>query len=110
MIEETIRQIERRIQGIPALSDEKKRELSELVSTLKSEVMSLARTHTDHAESIVRFADLSTHEAARKDGRPELQNLSRRGLSASVEGFETTHPRLVEAVNSICLMLSNLGI
>jgi hypothetical protein len=110
MIEETIRKIENRIQDIPALSEEKKQELSGLVATLKTEVMSLAETHSEHAESIVRFADLSTHEVARKTGQPELQDISRRGLAASVDGFEATHPRLVDAVNQISLMLSNLGI
>jgi hypothetical protein len=110
MIEETIRKIENKIQDIPSLSEEKKQELSGLVATLKSEAVSLAATHSEHAESIVRFAELSAHEAARKTGQPELQDISRRGLAASVEGFEATHPRLVEAVNQISQMLSNLGI
>ena len=33
-----------------------------------------------------------------------------RGLSQSVEGFEESHPKLVQAVNSICTTLSDLGI
>jgi len=41
---------------------------------------------------------------------PELVRLSITGLSRSVEGFEKTHPKLVQAVNSICTTLSNLGI
>jgi hypothetical protein len=32
------------------------------------------------------------------------------GLSASVEGFEKSHPKLVEIVNRICTALSGLGI
>ena len=42
--------------------------------------------------------------------RPQLLKLSLQGLSSSVEGFEGSHPNLVEIVNSICLALSNIGI
>ena len=43
-------------------------------------------------------------------GGPELLKLSLEGLSASVQQFETSHPRLVETVNAISLMLSNSGL
>jgi hypothetical protein len=33
-----------------------------------------------------------------------------RGLRSSADGFEQSHPRLVQIVNSISNMLSNLGI
>jgi hypothetical protein len=36
--------------------------------------------------------------------------LSLKGLSSSVEGFEKSHPQLVQVVNRICTTLSNLGI
>jgi len=36
--------------------------------------------------------------------------LSLEGLSSSVEGFEKSHPKLVQIVNAISNTLSNLGI
>ncbi len=41
---------------------------------------------------------------------PVLLNLSIEGLASSVQGFETSHPRLAEIINTFCTMLSNLGI
>jgi hypothetical protein len=70
----------------------------------------LSKTEAEHAESIARFAALSAHEATRREKRPDLQQISIDGLTTSVEGFEATHPRLVEIVNSFCVLLSNLGI
>jgi len=32
------------------------------------------------------------------------------GLSTSAKGFESSHPKLVGIVNSICNTLSNIGI
>ncbi len=110
MIEDTIAKIENRVRTITSLSDEKKHELSELLGTLKEEVVVLAETEADHAESITRFTELSAHEATRETGSTRLQSLSLEGLSASVDGFEVSHPRLVQIVNSVCTTLANLGV
>ena len=110
MIDDTVSKIESRIQATEALKDERKRELLELLSTLKSEVAALARTHGDQAQSIAGFTELSAHEATRAEQNPELLSLSLKGLSSSVEGFEKSHPRLVQIVNAISHTLSNLGI
>jgi len=53
---------------------------------------------------------LSAHEATRGELNPQLRELSVRGLQSSVEGFEKSHPHLVEVVNRISNTLSNLGI
>jgi hypothetical protein len=110
MIAETLGKIEARIQGAGVLKEESKKELLVLVSTLKSEVAELSRTHSEQAESIAGFAEVSTHEATRQEKNPELLELSLKGLSASVAGFESSHPRLVDIANTICNTLSNLGI
>ncbi len=77
---------------------------------MKLEITRLSETQIDHAESITGFTHLSTHEATREDKDPDLLHLSLQGLSSSVKGFESSHPKLVEIVNSICVMLSNIGI
>jgi hypothetical protein len=110
MLQETIGKIEARIKEDRSVNEEKKMELLNLLSTLKTEVSELSKTDAEHARSIAGFADLSIHEAMREEKKPQLLTLSLKGLSASVEGFENSHPRLVKIVNSICLTLSNMGI
>jgi Mg2+ and Co2+ transporter CorA len=110
MIEDTVSKIETRIQGSESISDDRKRELLQLLATLKSEVAGLSRTHEEQAQSIAGFAEISTHEATRAQQNPELLKLSLNGMTSSVEGFEKSHPRLVQIVNGIANTLSNLGI
>src|SRR5688572_30778009 len=100
MIEDTIQKIEQRIHNSTSLSDERRYELVQLLAKLKAEVNDLSRTHDDQARSITGFMQLSTHEATRETRNPELLGLSLKGLRSSVEGFEKTHPQLVQIVNS----------
>jgi hypothetical protein len=110
MIEDTIRKIEARIGGTESVSEERKRELLQLLATLKGEVAELARTNDEQAQSIAGFAEVSAHEATREDQNPKLRELSLQGLSSSVEGFEQSHPGLVRVVNNISQTLASLGI
>jgi hypothetical protein len=110
MIEETIEKIEARIQGVDTLKEDRRHELLLLLGTLKSEVAELSKTHSEQAQSIAGFTEISTHEATRAKRNPELLKLSLKGLSSSVAGFERSHPRLVRIVNAISSTLSNLGI
>jgi len=110
MLEDTLAEIEGRIEKLGAAGESRKEELVALFAQLKGEVLELSKTRADDAESITRFAGLSTHEAMREQPNIELSDLALRGLSGSVEGFEASHPRLVETVNSICMTLANLGI
>ena len=110
MIRDTISEIEAKLKNSSSISPEAKRELTELLARLKGEVTELARTDADQARSIESFAQASTHEATRSEKNEELLKLSISGLSASVDGFEKSHPQLVQVVNRISTMLSNLGI
>ncbi len=110
MIEDTIGKIEAQIRNADAIKDDRRRELLDLVGTLKSEVANLSRTHEEQAQSIAGFAQVSTHEATRTEQNPDLLKLSLQGLKSSVQELEETHPRLVQIVNSISNTLSNLGI
>jgi Mg2+ and Co2+ transporter CorA len=110
MIEKTIDDIEAKIRGSNSFGEERKRELLQLLGTLKSEVGSLEKTHDEQAKSIAGFANVSAHEATRKKKNPESLQHSVAGLRSSVEGFEQSHPKLVQIVNSISNTLSNLGI
>ena len=110
MVEETITQIEARIKKAKSLDDERKKELLDLLSTLKTEVSKLSKTDAEDAQSIAVFTEVSIHEAIREEKNPQLLKLSLQGLSTSVERFENSHPKLVGIVNSICNTLSNIGI
>ena len=110
MIRDTIGRIEERLRDAGSLTDEHRAELLKLLGTLKTEVSHLAEDDAEKAQSIAGFTAVSAHEATRDERNPELVELSLKGLSRSVEGFEESHPRLVQVVNSICTTLSNLGI
>jgi queuine/archaeosine tRNA-ribosyltransferase len=110
MVEETITQIEARIKKAKSLNDERKKELIDLLSTLKTEVSQLSKTDAEDAQSIIGFTEVSIHEAIREEKHPQLLKLSLKGLSTSVKRFENSHPKLVRIVNSICNTLSNIGI
>jgi hypothetical protein len=110
MINDTIGKIEERIRMAEAIKGENKAELLALLSNLKAEVSNLSSTNAEQAESIAGFTAVSTHEATRDERNPELVQLSLKGLASSVEGFEESHPKLVQVVNSISTTLANLGI
>ena len=110
MIKDTLSNIEARLQSTDAISEDKRRELQELLSRLKSEVDELSKTHSEQAESIAGFTEMSAHEATREQQNPRLLKLSLDGLTSSVEEFEKSHPTLVQVVNAISNTLSNLGI
>ena len=110
MIEETIKKIEEAVRRIESMEGKKSTELVALLASLKSEVRALSQTHTEQARSIAGFAEAAAHEASRRDKSPRLLEHSVEGLSLSVEGFETSHPRLVKIVNELCVMLAKIGI
>jgi len=101
--------LRRKFAAANAVSKERKRELLQLLGTLKSEVGKLAKTHDEQAESIAGFARLSAHEATRTNQNPQSLEHSVQGLRSSVDGFEKSHPKLVQIVNAISNILSNLG-
>jgi hypothetical protein len=110
MIDDTIRKIEAKIQGADSIHSDRKAELLQLLGTLKSEISTIPEDDREQAESIAGFAERSAHEATRAKQNPELLNLSLKGMTSSVEGFEKSHPQLVQIVNSISQTLSNIGI
>jgi hypothetical protein len=110
MIQDHLDKIEERLKQSEAVKESDKAELLTLLTTLRAEIADLSQTHYEQAESITGFAELSAREATRSEKNPVLLNLSIEGLASSVQGFETSHPRLVEIINTFSTMLSNLGI
>ena len=110
MIENTIGEIEAKIQGASSISDERKHELLQLLDMLRSETGALAKTHGEQAQTIADSVHASAQQATSENQNTDLLENSVAGLRSSVEGFEKSHPQLVQVVNSLSHTLSNLGI
>lgn len=110
MIQDDLDKIEEKLKQNETVNEGDKAELLSLLATLRKEIVDLAQTHYEHAESIVGFTKLSTHEATRSEKSPALLNLSIEGLTSSVQEFEISHPRLSGIINRLSTMLSNMGI
>jgi len=91
MIEKTIAEIEARIRT-ETIGEARKGELIQLLAALKAEIAALDQTHA------------AAHE------KHKVLKHSVEELRSSVAGFEQSHPKLVETVNSISNTLANLGI
>jgi hypothetical protein len=98
MIEETIRQIETRLQNAPNLSPETRAELRSLLAKLRAEAARLP----------VEESAEPSETAARPKAESMQDNVDQ--LRRSVEEFEESHPRLVQLANHVANTLSGLGI
>lgn len=107
MIQDRIAQIEARLANAPDLPAGTRAEVAELLADLKAEVAALIDTHGAQAQTGAESADAASSRAtAPADGGGDVLS----ELRASVEGFEASHPRLVQVVDRIALALSNMGI
>jgi len=105
-----IEKIEEKIRTNKSLNASDKTQLLSLLVALKPEMEKFSNEQAEHAESVAGFIERSTHEALRQQKNPTLLKLAIDGSSASVKGFETSHPQLVENVNTIASALANIGI
>jgi hypothetical protein len=110
MVENTIEKIEELVRSNKSLNEGNRKQLLDLLGKLKPEIENLSRVQSENAESVAGFVDRSTHEALRQVKNPALLKIAIDGLSASVKGFEASHPKLVEYVNYIASELANFGI
>jgi len=110
VIKDTLAKIESAIARVGTLDAGNKTELVSLLNKLKSEIAALPASHMEKASSLANFAQAAAHETARENTDPRLKTLSIEGLSQSVKSFEASHPVLVDTVNEICMMLSQIGI
>ena len=110
MIRDTITKIESKLQQSGAVTPESRQELLDLLAELKTEINTLAQSDAEKARTIAGHTELSTREAISSEKNPESLDRSLKDLSASVEGFESSHPQLVAVVNRIATTLSSLGI
>src|SRR5437773_91229 len=98
MIRDTISKIEAKLQGASTLTEESRAELFQLLGDLKREI---ATVDEEQARSIAGHTEHVTNQATAESQNPELLKRSLEELSASVDGFEESHPGLVQVVNRI---------
>ena len=110
MIQDRLNKIEERLKKSQTVKEGDKAELLTILNDVRTEIANLSKTHQEQADSITRFAELSTHEATRNEKSSTLFDLSVKGLTSSVQGFEISHPRLVSVINAFCNYLTNMGI
>ena len=108
--QKSLNDIEKRIQENPDIDQTTKAELLRLLTTLKSEIATLEHTHAEHAESMIGLTQRSMHEAIRQPKDPQRADSAMQELAASVAELEVSHPQLVNVVNAISVLLSNIGI
>jgi hypothetical protein len=107
MGKQLIEQIEKKLVQSEGLDAGVRHELLGMLGALKAEMDAVGG---ERAESIAGFAGAATHEATRSQRNPDLLQHAVAGLADSVKEIEVEHPKVVEIVNGICTMLSNLGI
>jgi hypothetical protein len=110
MIQQTLAQIKAQIKTAETIGTDQKSELLDLLNSLQDEISELPPSQSETANSITKLTAISTREATQPKRAPHLLELSIEDLTSSVKSLETSHPKLVEVVNSICVMLSDLGI
>jgi len=110
MLKDTVAKLENAIRQIRSLGSPDKTALLTLLAELQTEVQKLSKTNQEQAHSIASLADLAAHEATRRTKSPDLLQHSVAGLALSAQGFEASHPQLVDTVNRVCTMLARIGI
>ncbi len=95
MIEETIRQIEARLNASTTLTPETRQELTTLLAQLRAEAAQLPP---------------SERTAIEQSTPPESAEEHALQLRGAVDEFEESHPQVVQLVNHLANTLAGLGI
>jgi len=95
MIEETIRQIETRLDASTNLAPETRQELLTLLAKLRTEAAQLPPSARSAPESAAKAESAEEHAEQ---------------LRGAVEEFEESHPQIVQLVNHLANTLAGLGI
>ena len=110
MTDEHIEKTKAAIESAGNIPADKKAELLDLLSKLKSAIGEVSQTHQEDAQSIARLVEASAHETIRAEKKPERSKRLSHELKRSVENFEESHPDLVAFVTKYTGFLSALGI
>lgn len=110
MIDEKLDKIEEKIRNASSMQAENKSIVLDLLSDLKKELKEVDEKDTALLSNTGSFAEVGANEVARENGDKGILDIALQGLNESVKGFEKSHPKLVQVINSICTQLSNSGL
>ena len=110
MIEETINKIVGKILDAENVPAAQKQELFTLLEQLRSHTNTLAQTNGEKAQAIADSVHATTQAATDDQADTSSVKDSAAGLRSTVEGFEQSHPQLVQVVHSLSNTLSSMGI
>ena len=110
MTDEHIEKTKSAVESAGNIPADKKAELLDLLSKLKSAIAKVSETHREDAQSIARLVEASAQETIRAQKKPERSKGLSDELKRSVENFEASHPELVAFVTEYSGFLSALGI
>lgn len=110
MVDDRIKRTESTVRTAGDIPEERKVEVLGLLGQLRSRIRGLSETHQEDADSIARFVEASAHEATRASKKPGLLQTALSGLKQSAQGFEASHPEMVETVNKFATALANMGL
>jgi mevalonate kinase len=104
--------IEKKIKTTPQIDAKIKEDLLDLMRSLKTELADIKNEHPKTADSIVDQTHSSAEQILCKNNSGEQKILQENidDLQKTVDEFEASHPKLVQVVNRICMMLSDIGI
>lgn len=86
--------------------------INELIEEIEAKIRSATMSESGKNELLQSVAKLRAEAATLETDREKLKSLKSpvEELRSSVEGFEQSHPKLIQAVNSISSTLSNWGV
>jgi hypothetical protein len=102
-----IEAIEKKIEATSHIDAKIKKDLLDLMHSLKAE---LKDVHPETAHEIADKTNISTGKVLASDNKKNELQEDIDGLQETVGEFEASHPKLVQVVNRLCMMLSDIGI
>jgi len=105
-----IEALEKKIESTSQIDVKIKEDLLDLMRSLKTELVDLKEKHPDTAHNIADKTQVSAEKVLDSDTKQNELQENIDGLQETVGEFEVSHPKLVQIVNRICMMLSDIGI
>ncbi len=105
-----IEAIEKKIKSTSQIDTKIKEDLLDLMRSLKTELTDLKKINPNSAHNIADKTKASAEKILTSDNKQNDLQENIDGLQETVEEFEVSHPKLVQLVNRLCMMLSDIGI
>jgi len=105
-----IEAIEKKIESTSQIDAKIKEDLLDLMRSLKTELTDLKEVNPNGAHNIADKTQVPAEKVLNPENKKNELQKDIDGLQETVEEFEVSHPKLVQVVNRICMMLSDIGI